>query len=366
MHRQNPHRLGCIDGLRGYLALGVYLTHFLVTYNYKLTGEWARPQSRFFGNCGDVAVSLFFMITGFLFLNRLLENRDQGRAMNWGRFYTTRIFRLIPLYAFCVAVIFVIVFAAGGAELRETPVVLVKRALQWMLLMTPNINGFPRTSLIIAGVTWTLRYEWVFYLTLPLIAWMLRGRGKILLLLSAALTVYFYVLPATIPYISLFTPYFILFWAGGLTAYAYRFENLRGLAREPATSGVAIAALLAVLFGFDNALGTLPILLMTVFFVSVALGNSLGGLLNLRTSILLGNISYSIYLLHGIVLYLVFSIFAPNAMQSATHIVALWLWMPLVGSAVVALSWLTHRYVEQPGITLGKKITTRLHRVRTT
>jgi peptidoglycan/LPS O-acetylase OafA/YrhL len=340
-------RLGCIDGLRGYLALGVFIHHFAVTRQYKTTGEWARPDGRFLANCGDVAVALFFMITGFLFVNRLLDNHAQGRPMRWGPFFIARVFRLFPLYIAVVAAIFAIVFAVGGAELRETPFVLFKRAAQWMLFMTPDINRFPDTDLIVAGVTWTLRYEWVFYLALPLVALMLRGRGRILLSIAAALTLLFFFRPVAIPVVKLFTAYFILFWAGGVAAWAWRRETLKRWARTPAAAGVAAAALLLALLGFDDTLAPAPALLMTVFFVTVALGNSLGGLLNLRLSIVLGDISYSIYLLHGIVLYLAFSVFALQTQ---------WPWMPVLGLIVILVSWATHRLIERPGIALGKKL----------
>jgi peptidoglycan/LPS O-acetylase OafA/YrhL len=349
-----PARLGCIDGLRGYLALGVFLHHFFVTHVYKLTGEWVTPSDRFFRNCGDAGVSLFFMITGFLFLNRLLD----GRRMEWKRFFIARVFRLYPLYLACAAAVFVIVFTVGGPGLREPPFALAKKIAGWVLFLAPDINRFPDTFTIIAGVTWTLRYEWLFYLALPLVAWTLRGRAKILLVVLAALTLFFYARPARIPFIGS-TEYFVLFWAGGLTAHAHRFEALKRILRKPLFSGIAVAALLAVLFGFDNVLDVAPLLLMTVFFVPVALGNSLGGLLERRASILLGDVSYGIYLLHGFVLFLAFSVFAPRALQSADSPAALWLWMPALGIIVVLLAWLAHRFIERPGIALGKRFPNR-------
>jgi hypothetical protein len=45
-------RLGCVDELRGYLALGVFFHHFVITYYYKLTGRWVAPPSYFFQSFG--------------------------------------------------------------------------------------------------------------------------------------------------------------------------------------------------------------------------------------------------------------------------------------------------------------------------
>ena len=44
------------------------------------------------------------------------------------------------------------------------------------------------TLLIDAGVVWTLRFEWMFYLVLPFLRWFTRG-PRFLLLLGAALIV---------------------------------------------------------------------------------------------------------------------------------------------------------------------------------
>ncbi|WP_155519215.1 acyltransferase family protein, partial [Lactobacillus delbrueckii] len=56
-----------IDALRGLLATSVVCHHFVVTYHWKVSGVWERPQSAILNNMGVVPVSLFFMITGFLF-----------------------------------------------------------------------------------------------------------------------------------------------------------------------------------------------------------------------------------------------------------------------------------------------------------
>ena len=39
---------------------------------------------------------------------------------------------------------------------------------RWILFRGGDLEGFP-TGIIIAGVNWTLTYEWAFYLLLPLL-----------------------------------------------------------------------------------------------------------------------------------------------------------------------------------------------------
>lgn len=60
-------RYASIDGLRGYLALFVFLHHSSVWYFFLRTGQWEDPPSNLYTHFGSSSVLLYFMITGFLF-----------------------------------------------------------------------------------------------------------------------------------------------------------------------------------------------------------------------------------------------------------------------------------------------------------
>ena len=88
-------RFASIDGLRGYLAFGVFIHHSIITWIFLSTGKIDLPPSNFYSQLGQGSVALFFMITGFLFWDRLLT---QGRQHDWLAFAVSRLFRLYPLY----------------------------------------------------------------------------------------------------------------------------------------------------------------------------------------------------------------------------------------------------------------------------
>jgi peptidoglycan/LPS O-acetylase OafA/YrhL len=96
------NRIGSFDGLRGFLALSVFFHHTAVYHDYLRTGTWQSPSSRFYLLLGPFGVSMFFMITGYLFYSQLLKQK--GRP-NWKKLYIGRIFRIIPLYWFAVALV---------------------------------------------------------------------------------------------------------------------------------------------------------------------------------------------------------------------------------------------------------------------
>src|SRR5258705_11312976 len=66
-------RLGNIDGLRGFLALGVFGHHAVITHEYVRTGYLAGPASSFYMLLGQSGVGVVFPVSGFLFLGKLLH-----------------------------------------------------------------------------------------------------------------------------------------------------------------------------------------------------------------------------------------------------------------------------------------------------
>jgi peptidoglycan/LPS O-acetylase OafA/YrhL len=87
---------------------------------------------------------------------------------------------------------------------------------------------------------------------------------------------------------------------------------------------------------------------MFIFFLFVVHGNSLFGLLATRASKLLGTISYSIYLVHCIALFVVMR--AVNVLVPVGTLSPLEYWSFAAAAALLAVcvSALTYRYVEHP------------------
>ena len=171
-----PGRYGSIDGLRGYLALGVFLYHSCVWGYYSHTGKWGYPPSRFYVQLGDCGIALFFMITGFLFFSKILDGRT--KPIDWLRLYVSRFLRLTPLYLFVVVLLFIVVIFLSHGVLRAPLVKTLRGAACWLAFTIPgepDLNGVKNTSIIMAGVTWTLLYEWLFYALLPVLALMVRA-----------------------------------------------------------------------------------------------------------------------------------------------------------------------------------------------
>lgn len=359
LNLSNSGRLGCIDGMRGVLALGVLCHHYVHVYVFQVSGQWTPDHSRFYTVIGPAGVFIFFMITGFLFWNKLL---GQSGAMDWRKLYIWRVFRVVPLYWSAVALITVMVFSVGPHGLQVSPSELLLQITDWLFLYgTPNINAFAGTARIVAKVTWTLRYEWLFYLSLPCLAWVLRlsNRLPVALWLLAGGVLGLAVAGIRVPVLEVQTSFGFYFLIGALVAAANRSGRWQGLAQSRWLSLVVIAAGGVLLTCFDTAYGFRAGLLIALIFAPIALGNSLFGLLVLRPFLLLGEMSYSIYLLHGVILYLAFDGLFPHFMSTSTPTWALAAGLAAVAGVTVLISWASYHLIEKPCIDWGHRLARR-------
>ncbi len=316
-------RVAGIDGLRGYLAAGVFVHHACIWYFFLRSGQWAVPPSAFYTELGRTSVGLFFMITGFLFMDRILRARAGG--IDWDRLYSGRLLRIFPL---------LIVHHLAAVLLMA-----VIRAADWPTLFDGIDTD--RRSLLTAAVTWTLKYEWMFYLLLPLLA-ALRGLRPpaMLLLLSAGVLVTHWDMVTGVTALP--------FLGGLLAAVLARNAALVRFCNTP-VAGLLAALSLVLAYGLGPEL-PLAVWLgaMTVAFTLIANGNTLFGLLSCRLSRVFGEITYSVYLLHGITLFIAFRFAAgiPAAARFAPD--GHWALVAAATPFLIALSFLSWRFIEQP------------------
>ena len=117
-------RFVTIDGLRGYLAFLVFLHHSCIWYFYLRTSQFDSPPSNFMANIGRASVSMFFMITGFLFFTKIINEKKKG--IDWIKLYVSRILRLTPLYLFAMLLLFVTVAVMSDFTLAQSPATLTE------------------------------------------------------------------------------------------------------------------------------------------------------------------------------------------------------------------------------------------------
>lgn len=346
-------RYSALDGLRGFAALSVFVFHLIVTHRFIETGVWTVPDSRFYALLGPVGVSLFFMITGFLFWKKMLHVK--GRPC-WIDLYIGRLFRIGPVYLFVVLVMFCIVFARTGFQLQEPIGVVAGSLLQWLALgaidTQPDVNGY-RATHVLAGVTWTIAYEWAFYASLMATAYFARGRTHFIfvpgaLALSLAGKVFLHIDAMG------FAALFLL----GMAVASLLHENMKLRIPHALSSAMVLALMLAVFTTSRNGYETVTAILLALVFYLVCSGTTIYGLLTTTSARRLGNISYSLYLMQGLVLTLVFAVTPVRdfAMASSQNY---WVVGTVCAALLILAAVLGYALIERPGIALGKRLTRR-------
>lgn len=338
------NRFHSIDGLRGYLALGVVFHHIVINYHYYQTGVWELTPSRLNTFLGHGSVGFFFMITAYLFWSRAIS--QQGRIDTF-KFYVSRLRRMVPMYMCSSALLIVTAMTLTHFRLRVSPLDLVRQILAWTLFTipgAPDINALNQTYLI-NTVFWSLVYEWKFYIVFPLLAVFARPRVHWYLVASIALCIWLYSAP----------PVEWFFLSGCVAASVARTHMARVMAGSAVWAIIAVACVAATLKFQPTVYTGVGALLLFVPFVVIASGNSVFGLLTWRPARLLGLLSYSIYLLHNWVLYLLSRLANHYTSVAAMSQQAYWLIGTVVVLIVIAIAALTYRFIEYPLLRLPRR-----------
>ncbi|CAO3440639.1 acyltransferase family protein [Azospirillum endophyticum] len=341
-------RYAAIDGMRGLLAYAVFIHHGVITWQYLHSGLWALPPSRLYTHLGQSSVALFFMVTAFLFWDKLLK---AGPGMDWREFVSARFYRVYPVYALAVVLTTILALAATGFELRTGPLDLLRRLIGWAGFKAPPINGLENAGQIVAYATWSLPYELLFYAALPALAFLFSPARRLRpALVSLAVTL------ALLLYFRNFSLAVLDCFLGGIAgAYAIRQPRFVRFARSDRGLLLALAALSATVAGCPGAYAPLPLLGVGLFFVIVAAGQDFRGALTRQPVLWLGEISYGVYLLHGIVIWTLITANGPMRAVIGEEEPLYVLALAVAGVLVLVAASLVHLTVERPAILFGRR-----------
>ncbi|MGE8552311.1 MAG: acyltransferase family protein [Chryseobacterium jejuense] len=296
------NRFESIDGFRGLLATGVFIHHSIIWKNYLNSNIWELPKNHLAIHLGESSVAFFFMITSFLFTNKLLKSGNQNLTF-WRNLLYSRIFRLFPLYFFVVTICIFFALVIDHFVLNSTLYVFLAQCIKWYMF---NIKGKViightySIDFMLAGVVWSLPYEWLFYFTLPIIGTLMIKNKNVISIIVSILFILVYINHNTIR-----LTHIISFLGGMVPAIIHYFHPQIKLSNK-LYSLLAISCLIIGLSFDSSSRNYFSKTFLIITFTIIALGNNLFGFLKINFLKFLGEISYSTYLVHGILLFTTF------------------------------------------------------------
>lgn len=364
-------KLASLESLRGLLALWVLVAH--VAARVISEGSIARFHARAPLE-PLLPVYVFMILSGFVIFHLLERQRE-----SYGAFLLRRFFRLAPLY-------FAVLLAAAWMQQFEL------RTLDNLFWRNPHIydaikihheaaahfwahlgphllllHGLvPETLLPDANFTflnqgWSISLEWQFYLLAPLAFWLAARRRYLGLGLLAAVLAGLSL--AGYPSVGFLPNQFVWFALGIASFYVWRHGHW--FARlDPRTHDLLLPAVGVLLFLLLHNpwpvliwLLVLDVILAERAGLKTKITLALRRVLELPLLQWLGRISYSVYLVHIGVLYVVLRVITRlDEHLGGWKVLALALPATVLLTLLVAA--LTYRWIEVPGMALGKRLST--------
>lgn len=327
-----------LDAARGIAASAVVLFHL-----FEISANSAAKQVERYFQFGYAGVLLFFVISGYV-IHKTLSRSDSVSA-----FATNRFFRIYPL--FLVSIIAgLITYRLGFLSWQSS--IPIESAVPWNFTMLQD--WFNRPSIL--PLYWTLGYEMVFYLLMGILfklrqhqnAWKLLPLLQLILVLLCLASV------------------FKGRWMGMGKILEFQFLFLGVCFAEIESKRlsdrtlIALATCTVIVTAWVNALSipahhtTEASAMMTGRWITVPLVTMLcfWGLRHLdkpapNLLVFLGTVSYSTYLMHGVIVPICFKSSIGDTLFAANF------WSITL---TLGISYLTYTFVEKPGIELGKRL----------
>jgi peptidoglycan/LPS O-acetylase OafA/YrhL len=359
MPRSSGEQLQSLTPLRGLAAIWVILYHYDGVFLPSLNVE---AYSKLIAK-GYLAVDLFFLLSGFVLTHVYCEWFGQIDQPKYASFIRARIARLYPLHVF-VLMLFVVVFMAmhaiqyaigGGFDAMP---LLGARSVLALLANLFMLQGLKASVLSWNYPAWSISVEFLAYFAFPFALWKTCRLGK------AATTGVVVGLLITVAWFAYATSDSFDQWDGlyslwrGLPEFmlgtylyrAFRSDWCRWLRGDAAALGVATTTVLLLHLGWSDI--AVVALFSVLIWSAVANEGRFARLLNAAPLLWLGEVSYSLYLVHGLVRYAVSESLAQWGGITRTETIgvvpSLALSALMIGACLVLAAW-TYNRIELTG-----------------
>ena len=347
--------------LRGIAAIMIVVFHF-----EEILARFVKPENSMLVRKSYLMVDLFFIMSGFVMLHVYGEDFSKAIKSNeFFKFIRARFARLYPLHLFTLLLAITMFY---GNHSPANPIQNPAAIPTHLLLL----QSFGIHSVFTWNVpSWSISAEWWCYLLFPLFVLMLSKNNKsiyLLILLSA--TIYFsilYLLPRVNPFVPTipvphdmnvtydfgFLRGLAGFMAGMVTYILYQQQKINQIFSKDIVAFICIALNLFALHLGVNDIIYIPLFMSLVLSIAANSG-IIHKIFLIRPLQYIGDISYSIYLMHGLLIFLIAMPFLQSlgyVFKGPGSVLPFWTGLGICSLfllIVIGISSLTYFLVEKP------------------
>jgi exopolysaccharide production protein ExoZ len=315
-------RILSMEGLRGLAITLVFICHFQIVVLERLSSSFHSKFYLVVAQLGGTGVDLFFLLSGMLIYRAAMKP-----GLHYGRFLLRRVQRIYP--TFIVVLILYMVFSMFlhiGEHYRVAGFKSETAYLLENVFLLPGIVDLPP----VISAAWSLSYEFIFYLTIPILVrvlvlrrWSRDQRATFWAVLILSYLGLVWMKPGLLPRYQYQDGSFVrftLFLAGMIIEEALISDRVQRMLESKVQWGLLLisgAAAAALFVSEWRTVGTaghdskehavVRAFLVLIIYVGLALtalnaNGLLTRLFNRALARWTGNISYSFYLIHGFTL----------------------------------------------------------------
>lgn len=315
-------KIPSIQYIRGLSALAVVLCHYGASLTYY-------PKTVHFLSNGQLGIYTFFLISGFVIVYSLSQNHYQPKS--FFKFLLKRSVRIDPPYIIIILLYFLTFYLLTFIPEFQGQVVsfIPEQFLAHILYIIPFTNYE-----FYDHVFWTLSIEFQFYFLIGIFYFISTNRyfQSILLALFTASSF----IPATDGYYIIFN-YAPAFATGIALMHYYKLKNFLNFS-------LLIFCLFTAYLKFDIIICCVLIIAVLIILYSRMISKPLN---------ILGELSYSLYITHTLILILLNGIIKRLVVISAYNDIPILLFKI---SIAIILAYIYYIIVEKPAIKLSKSI----------
>ncbi|MDH0748035.1 acyltransferase [Pseudomonas sp. GD03842] len=360
-------RFTTLDSFRGICALLVVFFHLHVVDSFITLPFFRRDE---------VLLNFFFVLSGFV----LAHTYGMKPNLSFKAFFISRVFRLYPLHLTMLAVF--ILFETvrwtaykKGFDLNNVPFtgLFAPREILPNLFLVQAWTSLTET-MSFNYPSWTISIEFYIYLLFGALC-LLSMKNRFLMFAAISLVAFMLIFSENEPLVERAMLGLSCFFAGNITYLVYLMIRDKWTFKPWLVTVLECAMMYATWwivmndFNFRSPVGSLTFCALVLLFAFE--GGLVSTLLKTGPFVLLGKLSYSIYMTHAALLFSLSTIFI--VAQKVTGLAlapmiggqrfmdtgSVWannLFVIAVAGACVILAAFAHKYIEMKGYELGKRV----------